>query len=196
MFNGIRVFDSILDGKKNKDTVSRNAADYWKAFCHSAGWDFSYERIHSLTDLEFFMSRKIKEDVIIFSGHGYAGKENENGFHLSNKEVYCGQPEIIMPMKNHGKTVIFSSCLMGKNDLLAQTIKSALGADYLFAYKHLMYDRFCFLNESILLTTMEYISNKGKQSFTDNDFIDFQVNTEFLKNMNGKHVKSHSMLMF
>lgn len=196
MFNGIRVFDSILDGKKTKDTVSRNSADYWKAFCHSAGWDFSYERIHSLTDLEFFLSRKIKEDVIIFSGHGYAGKEYSNGFHLSNHEVYCGQPEIKVPNKNHSKTVIFSSCLMGKSELLAQRIKSALGAEYLFAYKHLMLDRFCFLNESILLTMMENILSKGKRAFTNKDFIDFQVNTEFLKNMNGKHVKSHSMVMY
>ena len=147
MFNGVRVFESIVDGKNNKDTVTRNSADFWRAFCHSAGWDFSYERVHSLTDFEFFLSRKIKEDVIIFSGHGYAGTESENGFHLSNSEVYSGQAEIKIPKKNHGKIVIFSSCLMGKNEQLAQQIKLALGADYLFVYKHLMRDRFCFLNE-------------------------------------------------
>jgi len=138
----------------------------------------------------------LKQQVQIDHCQSYAGKKAENGFHLSNNQVYSGQSEILIPAKNHGKIVIFSSCLMGKDEQLSQSIKSAFGASYLFAYRHLMIDRFCFLNESILLTMMEHKTSKGKLSFTENDFIDFQVNTEFLKNMNGKHVKSHSMLMY
>ncbi|PSW44830.1 hypothetical protein C0W40_08010 [Photobacterium leiognathi subsp. mandapamensis] len=58
-----------------------------------------------------------------------------------------------------------------------------------------MYDRFCFLNESILLTSIEHKFNRGRQSFTLNDFFDFQVETDFMKNMNGKYVKLHPMVM-
>ena len=58
MLNGIRVFDTVLDGKHLKDTVSRNSADFWKPFCKSAGWEFSHERVNSLNDLEYFFSKK------------------------------------------------------------------------------------------------------------------------------------------
>lgn len=190
MINGVRIFDTVLDSRNNNDTVSRNAADFWKPFCKSAGWKFSYERVHSLSDLEYFFSKKIKEEVIIFSGHG-----NEDGFHLSNGECFNGQNLKAFPHKNHDKVVIFSSCLIGKNKDLTQEFKSYFSAQTLFSYRHLMYDRFCFLNESILLTSMEHKFNNGKQSFTHNDFIDFQLNTEFMKNMNEKHVKLHPMEM-
>lgn len=59
-----------------------------------------------------------------------------------------------------------------------------------------MLDRFCFLNESILLTSIEHKFNRGKGSFTGNDFIEFQIQTDFMKNMNEKHVKLHPMVMF
>jgi hypothetical protein len=190
MINGVRVFDTVLDGRRIKDTVSRNSADFWKPFCKSAGWTFSHERVHSLSDLEYFFSKKIKEEVLIFSGHG-----NENGFYLSNGECFTGNEIKNFPHKNHGKLIIFSSCLIGKNEDLAQKLKSYFNSQVLFAYRHLMSDRFCFLNESILLTSIEHAFNKGKLSFTENNFIDFQIQTDFMKNMNEKHVKLHPMVM-
>ena len=190
MINGIRVFDTVLDGKNIKDTVSRNSADFWKPFCKSAGWKFSHERVHSLSDLEYFFSKMIKEEVIIFSGHG-----NEDGFYLSNGECFNGQNLKAFPKKNHDKIIIFSSCLIGKNEDLSQELKSYFSANALFSYRHLMYDRFCFLNESILLTSIEHKLTRGKQSFTWNDFLEFQAETDFMKNMNGKYVKLHPMVM-
>ncbi|WP_337842056.1 hypothetical protein [Rheinheimera sp.] len=190
MLNGIRVFDTVLDGLHIKDTVSRNSADFWKPFCKSAGWKFSHERVHSLNDLEYFFSKKIKEDIVIFSGHG-----NEDGFYLSNGECFTGNELKDFPQKNHDKVIIFSSCLIGKNEELTRGFKSYFKSQVIFSYRHLMSDRFCFLNESILLTTIEHLFNKGKLSFTQNDFINFQVKTEFMKNMNEKHVKLHPMVM-
>ncbi|WED22819.1 hypothetical protein L3Q72_05350 [Vibrio sp. JC009] len=190
MVSGVRVFDTVLDGRNRRDTVTRNSADFWKPFCKSANWDFSYERVHSLKDLEFFLSRKIKEDVIIFSGHG-----NEEGFELSNGEVFDGSNLKALSKKNHDKVIIFSSCLIGKNEQLCEDFKSYFSAQAVFAYRHLMLDRYCFLNESILLTSMEHQFNRGKKSFTYNDFINFQLQTDFMKNMNEKHVKLHPMVM-
>ncbi|SQH76200.1 conserved protein of unknown function [Shewanella benthica] len=190
MINGIRVFDTVLDGRNIKDTVSRNAADFWKPFCKSAGWKFSHERVHSLSDLEYFFSKKIKEDIIIFSGHG-----NENGFYLSNGECFSGEELTKFPNKNHGKIVIFSSCLIGKNKELTEKLKLYFNSQILISYRHLMYDRFCFLNESILLTSMDHFFKKGKSSFTETDFENFQFETEFMKNMNEKYVKLHPMVM-
>lgn len=190
MLNGIRVFDTVLDGKHLKDTVSRNSADFWKPFCKSAGWVFSHERVHSLNDLEYFFSKKIKEEIIIFSGHG-----NEDGFYLSNGECFTGEEIKQFPKKNHGKVVIFSSCLIGKNERLTQNLKAYFNSQVLFSYRHLMFDRFCFLNESILLTKIEHIFERGKNSFTEKDFMNFQHETDFLKNMNGKNVKLHPMIM-
>nr|WP_320135556.1 hypothetical protein [uncultured Amphritea sp.] len=190
MINGVRVFDTVLDDKNIKDTVSRNSADFWKSFCKSAGWKFSHERVHSLCDLEYFFSKKIKEEVIIFSGHG-----NENGFYLSNGECFNGKNLKNFPKKNHDKFVIFSSCLMGKNETLSQELKSYFSAQALFSYRHIMYDTFCFLNESILLISINHKSSKGRQSFTSKDFNEFQSGTGFLKNINSKYVKLHPMVM-
>ncbi|WP_200882632.1 hypothetical protein [Methylobacter sp. BBA5.1] len=190
MINGVRIFDTVLDGKKIKDTISRNSADFWKPFCKSAGWDFSHERVHSLSDLEYFFSKKIKENILIFSGHG-----NEDGFWLSNGECFNGKNLKDFHSKNHGKVIIFSSCLIGNNESLTQDFKNYFSAQALFSYRHIMHDRFCFLNESILLTSIEHRFNQGKPSFTINDFIDFQSKTDFMKNMNGKHVKLHPMVM-
>lgn len=190
----VRVFDTILDERKLKDTVSRNSADFWKPFCKSAGWMFSHERVHSLADLNYLMSRKIKEDVIIFSGHGL-----KDGFYLSNGEK-LNQDAIekkleAIPSKNHEKIVIFSSCYMGKSPALCESLKDYFGARTLFAYQHLMADRYCFLFESILLSAIEKAWSK-KETFTFKDFEDFQANTFFMKNMNERHVKKHPMLMF
>ncbi|MGL6507973.1 hypothetical protein ACSZOC_19625 [Aeromonas hydrophila] len=68
MFNGVRVFDTVLDGKNTRDMVSRNSADFWKPFCKSAGWNFNYERIHSLNDLKYFFSKKSKRILLYFQG--------------------------------------------------------------------------------------------------------------------------------
>jgi len=186
---GVRVFDTVLN-ENHKDTVSRNSADFWKPFCQSAGWDFNYERVHSLEDLEYFLSRKIKEDVIIFSGHG-----ESDGFHLTNKSCFDGNNLKALPEKNHGKLIIFSSCLIGKNEELANKLKSYFQASALISYREIMEDRYCFLHESILLSFIEHKFSRKKNSFTSNDFIEFQCHTEFMKNMNKDNVKLHPMVM-
>jgi len=184
----IRVFDTVLDGKNINDTVTRNSSDFWKVFCNASGWSFNYERVHSLADLEFFMSRVIKQDIIIFSGHG-----NEDGWHMTNREVFI--PSTFnhkkIHEKNFGKIVIFSSCLIGKSEQLCKEYKSLFGARKLFAYRHVMHDRYCFLNESILLSMLEQVG-----SFSESDFIDFKEKTLFMKNLNKKHVRLHPMVMF
>ena len=187
----IRVFDTILDSANIKDTATRDSASFWKPFCKSAGWDFSYERLHSISDLNFFFSKKIKEDIIIFSGHG-----NTKGFYLSNGDCFNSKNESLTPLpeKNHGKTIIFSSCGIGKNLALCQSFKDYFQADAVFAYKHLMSDRFCFLNESILLTMISHHFVK-RNSFTQKNFEDFEAKTLFMKNMNQEHVKTHPMVM-
>lgn len=196
MITGVRVFDTILDGRNLKDTVGRNSSDFWRPFCKSAGWDFSAERVHSLADLEYFFSRKIKENVIIFSGHG-----NADGFHLSNGDVFDGgfssqYENIKFSAKNHGKIVIFSSCYIGKNLDLSYHLKNYFSAEMLFSYRHLMHDRFCFLNESILLTMIEHAHSKKSRFTQDVDFRKFLEKTEFMKNMNEANVKTHPLVMY
>tara|TARA_R110002124_G_scaffold287300_1_gene472419 strand:- start:3583 stop:4152 length:570 start_codon:yes stop_codon:yes gene_type:complete len=185
---GVRVFDTVLN-ENHKDTVTRNAADFWKPFCQSAGWDFNYERVHSLQDLEYFLSRKIKEDTIIFSGHG-----EYDGFHLTNKSCFDGDNLKPLPEKNHGKLVIFSSCLIGKNEELAHSLKTYFKASALISYRELMMDQFCFLYESTLLSFIEHKLSKKKNNFTLNDFSEFQGYTEFMKNMNKENAKLHPMV--
>ena len=190
MITGIRVFDTVLDGKKN-DTVSRNAADFWKPFCKSSGWKFSYERIHSLADLEYFFSKKtIAENVIIFSGHGMGNlKDGKIGFHLTNGDVLDGSKPIELKDENKGKIIIFSACLIGSNETLCKQLGNLFDASYLFAYRHEVYDRFCFLNESILLTCIEHAAGKNAKF----SFEEFQYQTMFMKNMNKKKAKLHPM---
>jgi hypothetical protein len=189
MISGIRVFDTILSTNKNGDGVTRNSADFWKTFCAASGWKFNYERIHSLADVEYFFDNFIKEDVIIFSGHGC----DSSGFVLSNGDVIDGSGGFLVNPKNHGKIIILSSCSIGKNKKLAGNIKTFFRAEYLFAYRHLMEDRFCFLNESILLTMID--KNK-RDTFTDVKFSEFQLQTNFMKNMNQRGVKNHPLLKF
>ena len=80
---------------------------------------------------------------------------------------------------------------MATNDDVCFKIKKLLFAKRIFAYRHIMQDRFCFLNESILLTLIEQ-----KDSFNQKDFEDFQEKTKFMKNINQKHVKLHPMKMY
>lgn len=188
---GVRVFDTVLNSRNIKDTVTRNSSSFWKEFCTVSGWSFSYERIHSLTDLKYFLSRTIKEDFIIFSGHG-----DESGWHMTNGDVLSAESsaEIKLHKNNIDKNLIFSSCLIANNDELCRELKRNLQAKRLFAYRHNMLDAFCFLNESILLNQIEQIETS--RGFTTKDFIEFQENTRFMKNLNQKHVKSHPMKMF
>lgn len=187
---GVRVFDTVLDGRKIKDTSSRNAADFWKAFCLVSGWSFSFERVHSLADFSYFMNRKIKESVIIFSGHG-----NEDGWHMTNGEVLNENNIGGIHPDNVGKDIIFSSCLMATNIQLCKALKLQLSAKRLFAYQHIMQDRFCYINESILLSLVAKKIAKNT-NFTAADFNKFMDDTVFLKNLNRKYVRPHPMLMF
>ncbi len=185
---GVRVFDTVLDNKKIKDTVSRNSANFWGAFTKSAGWGFSYERVHSLHDMEHFLGRVIKEDVIIFSGHG-----SNSGWHLTNGDVFHpgSLPATCVSPKNHGKIVIFSSCLIGRSLQLCSQYKTFFSAKALFSYRHLMCDSYCFLNESILLSVID----DARGRIVSAEFDEFQKNTLFMKNMNQKRVKLHPMVM-
>lgn len=116
----IRIFDTILSSDKSGDSASRNSADFWKAFCLSSGWSFNYERVHSLSDIEFFFCQtKIKEQVVIFSGHG----DFQNGLILSNNEVLDGNHNFVISTKNQNKIILFSSCSIGKNDKLSNQLK-------------------------------------------------------------------------
>lgn len=187
----IRVFDTILKNNKG-NSAARNSSDFWKPFCDASDWKFNYERIHSLQDVEFFFSKKIKEDIIIFSGHGC----DKNGFLLSNGDKIDGTVDFTKVAGNAGKIVIFSSCLIGGNESLATSIKLSFAAHTLFAYRHEIEDRFCFLNESILLTMMGHKRENGKKSFTSGDFDDFVEKTRFMKNINQKSVKTHPLVMF
>ncbi|MGZ3745463.1 MAG: hypothetical protein ACXVBQ_16485 [Pseudobdellovibrionaceae bacterium] len=191
MSMNIKVFDTILTSDKSGDSVSRNSADFWKVFCFSSGWGFNYERIHSLEDIKyFFCDTKIKEDIVIFSGHG----DDENGFHLSNGNVLTGDEDFEISKKNHDKIIIFSSCLIGKNKKLSENLRHFFYAQCLFAYRHKMEDRFCFLNESILVTLIDHINEK--RIFTSADFKSFQDETAFMKNINKVNVKKHPMEMY
>ncbi|MEI7867467.1 MAG: hypothetical protein WCI11_06215 [Candidatus Methylumidiphilus sp.] len=184
MIEGVRVFDTILDSSNIKDTISRNSAD----------WKFSYERVHSLSDLSYFCSKKIKENVIIFSGHG----NSTGGFYLSNGECFSPESDLSFPEKNHDKIIIFSSCLIGDNERLCLDFKKFFNAEHIFAYRHEMQDRFCFLNESILLTFFEHktLTSFSHPNFTKKDFEDFQDKTDFMKNMNESHRRLHPMVMY
>jgi hypothetical protein len=192
MISGIRVFDTILSTKKNGDSVTRNSADFWRTFCVSSNWKFNFERAHSLADIEYFFSEPIKENVIIFNGHG----NETDGFFLSNGDIIDGSHHFKINRKNYGKIIIFSSCLIGKNTKLSKGLKEFFGAKHLFSYQHIMEDRFCFLNESILLTMIDRTFENGRLTFTENNFSEFCLQTDFMKNMNKKGVKQHPLLMF
>ncbi|MDK2126751.1 hypothetical protein [Parachitinimonas caeni] len=184
---GVRVFDTVLDTKRRRDTTTRNSADFWEVFCKAAGWSFGYERIHSLVDLTHFLGRGIHESFIIFSGHG-----NEEGFFLTNGDkVDSDSIADMMSPRNENKSIIFSSCLMGKDDEHCEALRVALKAKHLFSYRHSMQDRFCFLFESILLTLIEQNQNFGRKEFEE-----FQAKTSFMTRINKAYVRSHPMKMY
>lgn len=189
---GIRVFDTVLDGGNLKDTSSRHSAGFWREFCHASNWSFSYERIHSLKDLSFFLNRTIKENVIIFSGHGY-----NDGWHMTNGDILNADSlaNIRIHANNLGKDIIFSSCLMARNDDMCKSLKNIFCAKRLFAYNEEVQDRICFLNESILLMLIAKKLSK-QRNFAAGDFLDFKENTNFMKTLNKRNARVHPMEMY
>jgi hypothetical protein len=186
----VRLFDTILSTRSG-DSVSRNGADFWKSFCQSAIWEFHYERIHSLVDIELFFSRKIREDVIIFNGHG----SKTDGFHLSNGDILNGNHTFFIPPKNHDKILIFSACSIGNNAKLSNRLKEFFKAKAVFSYRKVVYDHYCFLNESILLAYLDRVHSHGRP-FNEAAFADFQQHTNFMRFFNQNHARVHPMLMF
>lgn len=183
----IRLFDTILN-VRHKNTVARNSSDVWKAYTQLTGWGFNYERMHTIADADFFLTKAISEDVLIFSGHG----DNEDGFCLSNEKPL--KPEDIAAFSKEvgtaDKFIILSACRIGRNAALLNEYKEAFQAQRVFAYRHDVIDNYCFLLESILL---EYLSRQG--GFTEKQFADYQSATAFLKNFNQAGVKTHPMVM-
>lgn len=183
----IRLFDTILN-INNKSTTDRNYQEIWSAYTKLKGWKFFYERMHSFSDAEFFLSKSISEDVIIFSGHG--GKSP--GFILSNGDSLMPEDleKIDIKKTTENKFIVFAACGIGRNTKLLQQYKTALKAKRIFAYKHDVSDEYCFLFESIL---MEFISRNI--NFNEKNFDEYREATSFLKNINSKNVKTHPMVM-
>jgi hypothetical protein len=186
----VRVFDTILR-ERGADRTTRNSADFWRPFCAASNWEFNYERIHSLDDVNFFFSRPIREDIIIFSGHG----SDSRGFHLSNGDIIDGTNQFTIHQKNFDKTIILSSCSIGADAQLSTNIKNSLRAQNLFAYQHEMEDRFCFLFESMLLTLIDHRFERHA-SFGKVQFDEFKASTDFLKNINKPYAREHPLLFF
>lgn len=188
----IRVFDTILS-EDFGDSVSRNSADFWKIVCLTEPWNFNYERIHSTVDVEFFFSKKtIREDVIIFSGHG----DDKKGFTLSNADCLDGKEHFDISPNNKGKIIIFSACLIGLNPRLSKRLKRFFQAKHLFAYQSAIGDQFCFINEYILLRNIDKVMLQEHREFTHEDFTKFTKETSFLKTLNIPSCKKHPMVMF
>ena len=187
---GVRVFDTVLSSKNIVDSVSRNSSAFWREFCYASAWDFSYERVHSIADLKHLLGRVIKENIMIFSGHG-----SPDAWHLTNGEELTPKTakEIRVHPKNFGKTIIFSSCYMAKNTKQCQEFRDVFRARELLTYYELMYDQYCFLNESILLTLMHKNKNRAISQF---DFVKFKSLTDFMKTLNKKGAKRHPMEIF
>ena len=104
----IRVFDTVLNGR-HRSSTDRNYAEVWKAFAQMSGWKCYHERMHSLSDAEFFLGRAIREEVIVFSGHGCS----TDGFLLSNGDWMTPDSvrECAPQPKTKDKIVILSVCL-------------------------------------------------------------------------------------
>lgn len=182
----IRIFDTVLN-TRHRSSTDRNYADVWRAFAQISGWKCYHERLHSLSDVGFFLGCAIREEVIIFSGHG-----SLEGFYLSNNEKMTPKSlrEHAPNPSTKNKIVIISACDIGKNTSLCLDYKDAFQARALFAYRHVMLDQYCFLYDSLLLTSME------KRKLSKSMFEDYQKDTFFLKNLNLKGVKSHPMVMY
>ncbi|GAM10328.1 hypothetical protein OR1_02617 [Geobacter sp. OR-1] len=198
---GVRIFDTILDEKYN-DTTSRQAADFWREFCFASEWDFAYERVHSIADIDYFFgSRVIPEPIIIFCGHGLDKTDQKSGFEkgwiLSNGETLDGginnQNGIRILPANKNKIIIFSACLIGKNTKMATNLKKLFNAEALFAYRTEIQDRICFLVEPFLLTL---ISEDARISAIPHHYETTKKSLAPLKNINQSHEKTFPLIHY
>lgn len=198
---GIRVFDTILSDDGG-DSTSRRSHAYWEEFCKASGWSFGYERIHSITDLNYFFDKTfILEPIIIFNGHGLDKDDEdeslEKGFSLSNGEVINENSKILISEENKKKIIIFSSCLIGNNKKLSEKLKTQFGAEALFAYKVKVYDNICFLIESYLLTLLNSnFDNQSKFKNLDKIFTTTKESTDIFKTFNKPNAKSHPLVKY
>jgi hypothetical protein len=142
---GVFVLDSQLDRSLYSD---RQAADFWYRYCQSAGWAYGCERVHSLADLRFFLGRRrIREEVILFSGHGH----RRRGLLLSNGERLAADTPLTLHPSNVQKVFILSSCEIGANRRLCQALVHKLRARALIVYTRPIRDDICFIVEPYLL---------------------------------------------
>jgi len=149
---GVFVFDTCLDTSLYSD---RQAADFWYRYCTSAGWAHGAERVHSIADLKYFLRRKIKENVLLFSGHGSQRK----GFRLTNGEILDKKVDLSISRANSQKVIIFSACLMGANRALCEHLGNELKARAVIAYSKMIPDDLCFIAEPLLL---QFLSTRIK----------------------------------
>lgn len=84
--------------------------------------------------------------------------------------------------------------MIGKNQSLVQNMQKFFNAKMVFAYKYSVYDYYCFLNESILLSLVAKRIEKNL-NFTPRHFSAFLKNTNFMKNNNIEKIKNHPMVM-
>lgn len=185
---GVFVFDTALD---DDDTASRQSASFWKEFCTSSGWDFQYERIHSMSDLKFFLvDRKISHPVIIFNGHG----EKDSGWKLSNGDKLNDKTFDFEPNNhNKGKIVIFSACEVGSNKYMSDQLKDKFCAEALYAYNCVVFDSMCFLIESLLLT---YIDDDYRSVALKNHYDDLKNGTQRLTKINSDQSREYPLVMY
>lgn len=153
---GVFLFDTQLDrGCRSQ----RRGEVFWREYCRHAGWTFAYERVHSLSDLRYFLhDRTIKEPVLVFNGHG----SSETGWQLSNRECLDADTEISVSPVNRDKVVIFSACGMGSNPTLCQSLKRKLGATDVIAYRTTIDDAIAFVAEPLLIQLLNAEYEPGK----------------------------------
>jgi len=184
---GIFVFDTALD---DTDTTFRQSAVFWKEFCDASGWSFQYERVHSISDLKYFLEeRLIDQSVLLFNGHG----SKDLGWKLSNGELLNDQIIDFKPNNfNRNKLVIFSACEIGNNARLMQGLKNLFCAEALFAYNCSVYENVCFLIESLLLT---YINDDYKAGKLVEHYAAVCAGTDRLKTINRDNARIHPLVI-
>lgn len=163
---GVFVFDTKLDKSLKSQ---RQSGVFWEQYCNAppGRWSYANERVHSLVDLRYFLSRSISQPVLIFNGHGDL---NGRGWVLSNGEFFnphprkdgswcmkggehdcASSPQLDLHRNNHKKTIILSSCLLGGQSDLCSRMLEALDARAVIGYKAEVYDRTCYLVEPLLV---------------------------------------------
>ncbi|GAB4298907.1 MAG: hypothetical protein Kow0090_14400 [Myxococcota bacterium] len=181
---GVFLFDTRLDNHLNSD---RKTADFWYRFCKAADWDFCYERVHSIADLKYFLGkRKIKQSVLIFSGHG----TKTDGFHLTNRETLNDEVKLKIHESNKDKIILFSSCELGKNQELCRSLMDILQARALITYTDDIYDDISLIAEPFLLELIfsGYNIPKAVEIVTDS--------LDPIKTLNKKSAKKFPMVCF